>query len=747
MEPTLDVPREYTIQRSTHFGYGFVAGSETPSIVKFIQPNGPSHQRLLQGDIITAVNGINVSNVPGKEIINMIQLSKDQITIQVVQPTNLVEANLSALNRSNNVHPLAQLNDRSRFMQQTLPTNTTNAPMDRLVTSISHQQQYYKSSTHLADEKGDQHLPNGNSNGTSRSKTDRDYSKTLDRNGTANYGSYSPPLQRCKSSASGALNGSPSKKTSANQKDDLPMLKRRNTMQIMKIMKTMTRVFLENETQSRVFNYDEKTTVGTILEVLHDRLIQKSPYSDQIKSYFGLVLTFGPSENIDQEQEPKRNTFFVLEASNQISKIANLYYSHQLRFIYRMVKIPKELSALYAQDKIAFDYLYKQSCNDLRFERFGPEMDHDTTLKLLAISLVEHVLTKHNKNFNKTKNPKVYIKLIKDTPGIEHYFPTSMVERKRDKKDTQTFIICNRKKLKARLIEQLRKNFEEFDFEPPTTKTMTGLDRYHSTSFHELSLPGMHSSPDFFIKLMFLNYLGQLPCYAEFYKKMSNRASSPVERSSVGDYSSSLESMARASDSSPLIKQDRNQQNQVNTNINNQNQTQPTQSVQPYHNETNTMPRLAQINSHRPVGSMRSVNSVNPIDQHDSFLAQTPSTESISSITFNSQTSPSPQLAGYTSHHSDSLYPVASICSNPSPMPRNKNVISRPLDHNGNYKCSPYSKSTKSIEEEMFFIPPPPPPTRTMMDNHFNLQNYLTPLLTDLDINELKVPPPPLFNS
>lgn len=756
MESTLDgIPRTYIIKRSQHYGYGFVAGSEFPTMIKVIEPNGPSNKRLLPGDVIMAVNGIDVENATRDQIIKMIQLCNDQIEIKVRQASyeemirakNLADPKFYTFNKSNNNFQRFQAGNRPQPLS---PPN--QSPLNRLVTSISQQQEQLTSNSPFSP------FTNGNTppvqikpfNTVLKQKSSNGIDRDENNNGRMtigrsrpNYGRHSPVPQRCKSSVDGPQNSHLNKKP-GDPENDQPLLKRSNTMRpskpsnkVMEIFKVVIKIFFETG-HTRVLTYNQDTTVGVILETLSARSTANTPYSEQIKRYFGLALTLDINvKGSPKEQAPKSKLLHILDENDSIMKIRQLPYATSIRLLYRMVYPPSDVSSLYIQDKVAFEYLYQQSCNDLEHERFVPELDQETALKLCALRLLEYVHTNYSKAHGNSKDPKVYIKLIKDSPGIKSFLPLSMANSL-DKK--------GKKKISARMAEHLKKNFVEFDFEPPKVKSTTNLNRYTSTSFHELSLPEMQSSPSEYIKLLFLHYLSQLPCYGN-YKWPVRAPTGTVERTSGGDCSSSLESVPRTSDSSPLIKQDRNlNSHSINNRLDN--------------SSNNNISRLAQMNSMRSLSSVQSSSNSQPTDQAD--MVQTPSIESISSITFNMQNSPSPQQTPIYSQQQIESYntPMTGSRMHPSPspmfsqqdyIPAKKHQDNNSIDRHYGQRYQPLKE--RPIEEllKTVILLPPPPPSPPMFDDTQMRRggglkpptSHLTQILTDRDLERLRVPPPP----
>lgn len=754
--PSTGSPRTYVIRRSQHLGYGFIAGHEQPTMVKMVEQNGPSFQRLRPGDVIMTVNGFDVENVPREQIIKMIQLSHEEIEIKVRQPTYEEILNIKNFTDSSNRIPANELVDSPNNVNSRFPSSlnspvTNYIPMNRLVTSISRQNkqipytnpenQYTRDSKAVLKQ-----LTDNSKTVASKNSNIFETKDTFDNSGChEKYGRHSPLPQRCKSSLEGIHFGKIGRKSVDND-DDQPMLKRSNTMRpmrppakVMEIFEVVIRIFFEDG-HTRVLNYNQNTTVGVIMETLNARLVSESPYSNQIKKYFGLTLTVNSEESLQDQQMSKRKLLHILDENDSIMKIRQLPYAPKLRLLYRMIYPPTDVGKLYSQDKVVFEYLYKQSYNDLRLERFCPELDVTSAMKLAALHLVEYVFSNYPKSHGNSKDPKVYMKLIKKTPGIEFFFPISMIESSKDKKGKR--IIHNHKRLKSRMSEQLKANFEELDFEPPKVKSTTNLNRYTSTSFHELSLPEFNSSPSDYVKLLFLNYLSQLPCYGNS-KRPIRTSTSPADKTSLGDCSSSLESVPRTSDSSPLLRQenDRVSQNGHHNQVD--------------HLSSRTITRLAQNNAMRSMNHpVKLVSSANLSANDQVDIAQTPSIESISSITFNMHSSPSPQQApSYISQQSESraLEPYhKSTLTEPSPKPRQQIALNRTHEpnsiekiYNQRYFCRP--KPLDELLKNAILLPPPP--ASAILFNGLTSDKLslapLTPILTDRDLETLKVPPPP----
>ncbi|XP_053734874.1 FERM and PDZ domain-containing protein 3 isoform X2 [Synchiropus splendidus] len=78
--------RQVTIRRHPTQGFGFVAGSQRPVIVRSVSSDGPSFGKLLPGDQILAINQETVSEAPRERVIDLVRHCKDTIVLTVLQP-------------------------------------------------------------------------------------------------------------------------------------------------------------------------------------------------------------------------------------------------------------------------------------------------------------------------------------------------------------------------------------------------------------------------------------------------------------------------------------------------------------------------------------------------------------------------------------------------------------------------------------------------------------------------------------
>ncbi|KAM3857048.1 FERM and PDZ domain-containing protein 4-like [Diretmus argenteus] len=79
-------PRLVEMRRDPVLGFGFVAGSEKPVVVRSVTPGGPSEGKLIPGDEIVMINDEAVSSAPRERVIDLVRNCKESIVLTVVQP-------------------------------------------------------------------------------------------------------------------------------------------------------------------------------------------------------------------------------------------------------------------------------------------------------------------------------------------------------------------------------------------------------------------------------------------------------------------------------------------------------------------------------------------------------------------------------------------------------------------------------------------------------------------------------------
>ncbi|XP_066998729.2 uncharacterized protein [Anabrus simplex] len=90
-------PRQVELTRHPELGFGFVAGSEKPVIVRFVTEGGPSVDKLQPGDQILNINGEDVKKAPRDHVIQLVRSCKDTVQLTVCQPPLDNSARKSAL--------------------------------------------------------------------------------------------------------------------------------------------------------------------------------------------------------------------------------------------------------------------------------------------------------------------------------------------------------------------------------------------------------------------------------------------------------------------------------------------------------------------------------------------------------------------------------------------------------------------------------------------------------------------------
>ena len=91
--------REVTLFKHEQLGFGFIAGSEKPLIVRFVSPDGPGKDKLLNGDEILSINGENVQFASRDYVISLIRNSSDQLQLIVKQPTVSASCYINQVNK------------------------------------------------------------------------------------------------------------------------------------------------------------------------------------------------------------------------------------------------------------------------------------------------------------------------------------------------------------------------------------------------------------------------------------------------------------------------------------------------------------------------------------------------------------------------------------------------------------------------------------------------------------------------
>ncbi|XP_025834004.1 uncharacterized protein LOC108738555 isoform X2 [Agrilus planipennis] len=98
-------------------GFGFVAGSEKPVVVRFVTDGGPSVNKLLPGDQILAVNGEDVKAAPREHVISLVRACSSTVTLKVCQPAEQTGIRKSTLLSASKRARLKSKPPRVRFAE------------------------------------------------------------------------------------------------------------------------------------------------------------------------------------------------------------------------------------------------------------------------------------------------------------------------------------------------------------------------------------------------------------------------------------------------------------------------------------------------------------------------------------------------------------------------------------------------------------------------------------------------------
>lgn len=722
--------RTYNLKRSFTHGYGFVVGHEFPTIIKHIEAQSPSFGKLQPGDIVVSINGINVEERSREQIVKMVQLCDEQVDITVRQPssyeelirkTNLTHPRYFCMDQSSNVvspdhmqQTLGHKLPQSKNMQQFSLSNQNS--LNRVVTSISqHESELPK---HLS--------LNSNNNFESRSLVSKSNFKSnypnIDRNpfkfkndidnikpkpfNAMSCGRHSPLPSRRKSLTEDDLNKEPQLRRCNTMRPVKSEYKAKTNQEIINMLSKLPviRVFFENG-QTKVLNYDQETTVATVLKNLNS----KSGIKEISYRYFGLSL----GATSDDDKLHKRNKLHILDETSAIFKIKQLPYASKIRLLYRIVRPPRDTYSLFNTDKIAFDYLYQQSCNDLRRERLKNDVDEDATFKLSSICLVEYVYSNYTKSKYSGKDAKHYLELVKNTPGIVYFVPRYLIESTKNKKSKEKF--------KHKIRAAIKKTIEEIELKMQDKDAKCQQENSASSSFHQFTINEPSLTTADCLKLLFLDFLSTLTCYGNV--DIPVKSSSPFEENLVSDlYPSSLK----------LDEQD-------SIDISSSPSTEGRTSKL-------TTPLVDNNNSNLQSNSLITLDRNSQLNHVREYIAQTPSIESISSITFNSQNpSPMSQPKYYRKN-------IVRTTPSPSPLPRSQILNNSKLNDTESIDklySQRYSVRNHFIDEKIrSYILPPPPRMTTCFENS-NITSIgrsmrqSTQILSDSDLDFLRVPPPP----
>uniref|UniRef100_A0A3B4ZBE3 FERM and PDZ domain-containing protein 1-like n=1 Tax=Stegastes partitus TaxID=144197 RepID=A0A3B4ZBE3_9TELE len=169
------------------------------------------------------------------------------------------------------------------------------------------------------------------------------------------------------------------------------------------------KVYLENG-QTKAFKFEPSTTVKDIVMTLKEKL------SLSRIEHFSLVL----------EQKHSISKLLLLHDEERIQQVVQKKEAHDYRCLFRVCFMPKNLQTLLQEDPTAFEYLYLQGVNDVLQERFAVEMRCNTALRLAALHIQERLASCG-------QSPKINLKMITKTWGIENFVSSTLLRNMREK--------------------------------------------------------------------------------------------------------------------------------------------------------------------------------------------------------------------------------------------------------------------------------------------------------------------------
>ncbi|XP_053212799.1 FERM and PDZ domain-containing protein 4-like isoform X2 [Panonychus citri] len=80
-------PREVELVKEPESDFGFILGSENPVVIRSVREKGPGEGKLLAEDKVLKVNGVDVSELPRDQVMDMISAG-DSVKLTVCQPNS-----------------------------------------------------------------------------------------------------------------------------------------------------------------------------------------------------------------------------------------------------------------------------------------------------------------------------------------------------------------------------------------------------------------------------------------------------------------------------------------------------------------------------------------------------------------------------------------------------------------------------------------------------------------------------------
>ncbi|XP_048589439.1 uncharacterized protein LOC5512162 [Nematostella vectensis] len=132
--------RKIILNRDSSIGFGFVAGSERPVVIRSVITGGPSHGKLFANDQILRVNGEDVSDVTQTQVINLIKSCTGDLELHVIASEDLQDA------KNQNQRRSSLMSRATRERRRSAPVNVRFADDISLVQYIGPAEQARRSS-------------------------------------------------------------------------------------------------------------------------------------------------------------------------------------------------------------------------------------------------------------------------------------------------------------------------------------------------------------------------------------------------------------------------------------------------------------------------------------------------------------------------------------------------------------------------------------------------------------------------
>ncbi|ELK17712.1 FERM and PDZ domain-containing protein 4 [Pteropus alecto] len=377
-------PRKVEMRRDPVLGFGFVAGSEKPVVVRSVTPGGPSEGKLIPGDQIVMINDEPVSAAPRERVIDLVspllradthRLCDKSAEHDPTQPA-MSEPNHRAAGTGN---VISSGFSKGTALRQT-PVRFIRLGSKSQKQGINYNLKKEKSCKESILLTVIQPYPSPKSAFISAAKKARLKSNPV----------------KVRFSEEVIINGQVSETVKDNS---------------LLFMPNVLKVYLENG-QTKSFRFDSSTSIKDVILTLQEKLSIKGI------EHFSLML--------EQRTEGAGTKLLLLHEQETLTQVTQRPSSHKMRCLFRISFVPKDPIDLLRRDPVAFEYLYVQSCNDVVQERFGPELKYDIALRLAALQMyIATVTTKQTQ--------KISLKYIEKEWGLETFLPSAVLQSMKEK--------------------------------------------------------------------------------------------------------------------------------------------------------------------------------------------------------------------------------------------------------------------------------------------------------------------------